>query len=46
MKTTQKPVRGIDWNAIFQRRPGLEPPGYRETVAKIKASKRTPNGTV
>lgn len=27
-----KPVRGIDWNEIFNRRPDLEPPGFKETV--------------
>ena len=26
---------GIDWAAIFARRPDLEPPGYHETIAKL-----------
>ena len=34
-KNAKKPVRGIDWAAIFERRPDLEPPGYHETIAKL-----------
>ena len=35
MKQRNKPVRGIDWAAIFERRPDLAPPGYHETIAKL-----------
>ena len=35
MKKPKKPVRGIDWSAIFERRPDLQPPGYYETIAKL-----------
>jgi hypothetical protein len=35
MKDPDKALRGIDWSAIFKRRPDLEPPGYRETVSLI-----------
>lgn len=35
-----KPVRGIDWSAIFQRRPSLSPPGYEQAVAEFKAAKQ------
>ena len=35
MKKSKKPVRGIDWAAIFERRPDLQPPGYYETIAKL-----------
>ena len=42
----KKDVKGsgtIDWSAIFARRPDLEPPGYHETVAKLKAKKEQTN---
>ena len=35
MKKSKKPVRGIDWAAIFREHPDLEPPGYHETIAKL-----------
>jgi len=35
MKESNKPTRGIDWAAIFKRRPDLQPPGYYETIAKL-----------
>lgn len=35
-----KEVRGIDWAAIFHKRPDLSPPGYKETVDKIKSEKK------
>ena len=34
-----RPVRGIPWSEIFERHPELSPPGYSQTVAKIKADK-------
>ncbi len=35
-----KPVRGIDWGAIFKRHPELEAPGYVDALraAKLKHS--------
>jgi hypothetical protein len=35
-----KPVRGIDWAAIFKRHPELEAPGYVDALkaAKLKLS--------
>ena len=44
MKDCNKPLRGIDWAAIFKRRPDLEPPGYYETVSSIY-SKGEQNGS-
>ena len=35
MSKSNKPVRGINWAAIFERRPDLVPPGYHETIAKL-----------
>jgi len=35
MKKPGKTVRGIDWTAIFRRRPDLNPPGYYETVSSL-----------
>jgi len=35
MTQKHKPVRGIDWAAIFERRPDLVPPGYHETVNQL-----------
>ena len=43
IKKDLKGSGNIDWTAIFERRPDLEPPGYRETVAKLY-SKEQPNG--
>lgn len=34
-----KPIRGIDWAEIFERRPELNPPGYQETVEYMRASR-------
>jgi len=28
-----------DWNAIFAKRPDLEPPGYKEAVAAVLLAK-------
>ena len=39
MTKRDKPVRGIDWEAIFERRPDLKPPGYEETVAIMQQRK-------
>mgnify|MGYP004195878547 CR=1 FL=1 len=30
-----KQISGIDWCAIFKRRPDLEPPGYHEIVNEL-----------
>ena len=35
MNKSNKRVQGIDWAAIFERRPDLQPPGYHETIAKL-----------
>ena len=35
MTKSNKQTRGIDWTAIFERRPDLQPPGYYETIAKL-----------
>lgn len=40
-----KPVRGIDWAAIFLRRPELSPPGYEQAfeamrVARLEAARK------
>ena len=35
MTKSKKQTRGIDWTAIFERRPDLQPPGYYETIAKL-----------
>lgn len=34
-----KPIRGIDWAEIFERRPELDPPGYQEAVEYMRASR-------
>lgn len=34
-----KPIRGIDWSAIFERRPELNPPGYQEVMESMRASR-------
>ena len=31
-----KETRGIDWAAIFKRRPDLAPPGYNELLTQIR----------
>ena len=41
MTKSKKPVRGIDWAAIFKRRPDLQPPGYYETIAKLYPKEKT-----
>ena len=35
MTNSNKQTRGIDWTAIFERRPDLHPPGYHETIDKL-----------
>ena len=35
MTKSNKQTRGIDWTAIFEKRPDLQPPGYYETIAKL-----------
>jgi hypothetical protein len=34
--SARRPVRGLDWTFILERA-GLESPGYRETIDKMKA---------
>ena len=41
MNKDNKPTRGIDWAAIFERRPDLQPPGYYETIAKLYSKEDT-----
>ena len=41
MTKSKKSVRGIDWPAIFKRRPDLQPPGYYETIAKLYPKEET-----
>ncbi len=41
MTKSEKPVRGIDWTAIFKNHPDLEPPGYHETIAKLYPKEKT-----
>jgi len=36
MNNCNKPVRGIDWEAIFKRRPDLSPPGYDQLLSQIR----------
>ena len=43
MNKDDKPTRGIDWAAIFERRPDLQPPGYHETIAKLKTKRSKTN---
>ena len=35
MTERNKAGGSLDWTAIFKARPDLEPPGYKETVAKM-----------
>ena len=35
MTKSKQQTRGIDWTAIFKRRPDLQPPGYYETIDKL-----------
>lgn len=39
MYICDKQVQGIDWAAIFKRRPDLTPPGYHETIDLIQQEK-------
>ena len=43
MSKSDKPVRGIDWVAIFERRPDLKPPGYSETIAQLYPKEKPTN---
>ena len=45
MNKNDKPVRGIDWRAIFERHPELEPPGYYEAIARLKLKQEKTNDT-
>ncbi len=36
MKKLDKPVRGIDWRAIFAARPDLDPPSYSSLLTQIR----------
>lgn len=40
MAGSVRAVRGIDWAAIFKRRPDLLPPGYEESVAEYLRRKQ------
>lgn len=39
MKKGKKQVLGINWTAIFERRPDLAPPGYHETIEQLYKEK-------
>ena len=39
MYICDKQTQGIDWAAIFKRRPDLIPPGYEETVKQVNEEK-------
>lgn len=39
MKKFNKPIRGINWPAIFEARPELNPPGYNELFNLIQKEK-------
>ena len=41
MKKSNKPVRGIRWDLIFERRQDLEPPGFKETIAQLYPKEKT-----
>jgi len=36
---SEKLLRGINWDAIFLKRPDLSPPGYKETVQAMYPDK-------
>ena len=36
-----KQTTGINWAAIFERRPDLAPPGYHETIAELYKQEET-----
>jgi len=36
MSNYNKLLRGIDWEAIFKRRPDLSPPGYDQLLSQIR----------
>lgn len=36
MSKSNKPVLGIDWEAIFKARPALRPPGYDQLIQQIR----------
>jgi len=40
MTQPTKKVRGIDWAAIFERRPDLESPGFQELLDQIREEAR------
>ena len=41
MTKGNKQKRGMDWAAIFKRRPDLVPPGYKEVVDKLYPKEET-----
>ena len=45
MSNCNKPLRGIDWDAIFKRRPDLNPPGYHETIEALYPKEQTDEQT-
>lgn len=34
-----KPVRGIDWAAIFRKNPALKPPGYEQAFEAMRVAR-------
>lgn len=40
MTERNKAGGALNWTAIFEARPDLKPPGYEETVAKMKKEGR------
>jgi len=40
MYNCKEQTTGIDWSAIFERRPDLKPPGYEETVQIMQTLKQ------
>ena len=40
MTNSNKTGGSLNWTAIFKARPDLEPPGYQETVNKLKKEGR------
>ncbi len=43
MTEKDRPVHGIDWQAIFKKHPELEPPGYYEAIRRLKLKKEKTN---
>lgn len=45
MKNSKKRVIGQDWTAILKRGGVPEPPGYRETIAKLYPKENSNDAT-